>query len=252
LRSQAQYRASFVIDLAGTTIVTFLDLATVLILFRVTPSLGGFALREAFLMAALAGLAFNLSDMCVGNVERLRIYVRNGLLDAILIRPRAVLPQLLLTDFTPRRIGQVGQAAIAFVVAVTIAPIHWTPARVVLLVLSPFVGSLFFMGLFVGGATVAFYWIESGEFANAFTYGGRSFSMYPVTIYSGLFRRIFAYGLGFAFVSYYPTLTLLGRTDPLGGPSWLGWCTPVVALAAVGLAALLWRTGVRHYRSTGS
>jgi ABC-2 type transport system permease protein len=63
---------------------------------------------------------------------------------------------------------------------------------------------------------------------------------------------VFAYSLGFAFVSYYPTLTLLGRPDPLGLPSWVGWTTPAVALAAAGAAALAWRTGVRHYRSTGS
>jgi ABC-2 type transport system permease protein len=252
LRGQAQYRASFAIDVAASAIVTFLEVAVVLILFRVTPSLGGFVMREAFLMAGLAGLAFNVCDMCVGNIERIRLYVRTGLLDAILIRPRPVLAQLILTDFTPRRIGQAIQASIVFAVAVVLAPIEWTPANVVLLVLSPLAGSVFFMGLFVAGSTVAFYWIESGEFANAFTYGGRTFTMYPVSIYSGLFRNVFAYGLGFGFVAYYPALTLLGRADPLGGPAWLGWCTPLVAAASVALAGLLWRTGIRHYRSTGS
>jgi len=114
------------------------------------------------------------------------------------------------------------------------------------------VGAVFFMGLFVGGATVAFYWIESGEFANAFTYGGREFTTYPMSVYGKLFRRIFGYGLGFAFVSYYPTLVILGRSDPLGSPAWLGWCTPAAAAASAGIAFLLWRTGIRHYRSTGS
>jgi ABC-2 type transport system permease protein len=252
VRAQGQYRVSFAIDLASTGIMAFLEAAVVVILFRVTPSLGGFVVREAFLMAGLAGLAFNLCDMCVGNIERIRLYVRTGRLDAILIRPRSVLLQLILTDFTPRRIGQVVQATGVFVVAIALAPIDWTPAHAVLLVLSPFIGSIFFMGLFVAGSTVAFYWIESGEFANAFTYGGRTFSMYPMSIYSGLFRNVFAFGLGFAFVGYYPTLTILGKADPLGGPAWLGWCAPVAAAASVALGGLLWRTGIRHYRGTGS
>jgi ABC-2 type transport system permease protein len=209
-------------------------------------------MREALLMAGLAGLAFNVCDLCVGNIERIRLYVRTGLLDAILIRPRPVLPQLIFTDFTPRRIGQVIQAGIVFAVAVGLAPIDWTPAHAVLLVVSPLAGAVFFMGLFVGGSTVAFYWIESGEFANAFTYGGRTFTMYPTSIYSGLFRIVFAYGLGFAFVAYYPALAILDKPDPLGGPAWLGWCTPAVAAASAALAGLLWRTGIRHYRSTGS
>ena len=252
LRAQAQYRASFAIDLSGSAVVTFLEVAVILILFRVTPSLGGFVMREALLMAGLAGLAFNVCDLCVGNIERIRLYVRTGLLDAILIRPRPVLAQLILTDFTPRRIGQVVQASIVFIVAVVLAPIDWTPAHAVLLVLGPLFGAVYFMGVFVGGSTVAFYWIESGEFANAFTYGGRTFSMYPMSIYSGLFRRVFAYGLGFAFVAYYPALAILDKPDPLGGPSWLGWCTPAVAAASAAVAGLLWRTGIRHYRSTGS
>jgi ABC-2 type transport system permease protein len=252
IRSQMQYRMGFIVDLIGTAVITFLDVASVIVLFRVTKTLGGFDFRESLLMATLANTAFNTPDLCVGNVERLRIYVRTGLLDAILVRPRAVLAQLLVTDFTARRVGTVVQAVIVLGVAVAVAPVHWTMARIALLVITPVVGAVFFMGLFVAGATVAFYWIESGEFANAFTYGGRTFTTYPVSIYSGVFRRVFAYGAGFAFVAYYPTLTLLGRPDPLGAPSWLGWCTPLVAGASIGLAWLLWRTGIRHYRSAGS
>jgi ABC-2 type transport system permease protein len=73
-----------------------------------------------------------------------------------------------------------------------------------------------------------------------------------VTVYGGFFRWAFAYSLGFAFVGYYPALALLGRADPLGAPWWIGWGTPVVALVAAGAAGIVWRFGVRHYRSTGS
>ena len=63
---------------------------------------------------------------------------------------------------------------------------------------------------------------------------------------------VFAYGLGFAFVAYYPALALLGRTDPVGLPGWVGWIAPAVALPALAVAGLVWRVGVRNYRSTGS
>jgi ABC-2 type transport system permease protein len=65
-------------------------------------------------------------------------------------------------------------------------------------------------------------------------------------------RRLFAYGLGFAFVAYYPALTLLDRRDPLGAPAHLGYASPLIAVVAAAAAGLLWRTGIRHYRSTGS
>ena len=81
---------------------------------------------------------------------------------------------------------------------------------------------------------------------------GHDFASYPVTVYGALMRRLLAYGLGFAFVAYYPALALLGRPDPLGAPAHLGYAAPLIALAAAALAGLLWRTGVRHYRSAGS
>jgi len=84
------------------------------------------------------------------------------------------------------------------------------------------------------------------------TYGGLTFTQAPITVYGAMFRRLFAYGVGFAFVAYYPALVLLGRPDPLGAPAMLGYAAPVVALAAALLAGGVWRAGVRQYRSTGS
>ena len=55
------------------------------------------------------------------------------------------------------------------------------------------------------------------------------FTSYPITVYGEVFRRLFAFGLGFAFVSYYPTLAIPGQPDPLGLPPWVGWLSPLVA-----------------------
>jgi ABC-2 type transport system permease protein len=155
-------------------------------------------------------------------------------------------------DFAPRRIGRAVQGLVVYLIALVLAPVDWSVGTALLAVAAPLAGAVFFGALFVAGATVAFWWIESGEIAASFTYGGKEFASYPVTVFGGFFRRVFAYGLGFAFVSYLPALALLGRPDPLGVPGWLHWCSPLTALLAAGLAALFWRTGVRHYRSTGS
>jgi ABC-2 type transport system permease protein len=251
-RGQAQYRSSFWMDLVGSVAFGAIDTASVLVLFRVTRTLGGFTIRETFLMAAMAACGFALADLTVGNIERIRFYVRTGLLDAILIRPLGALAQLVAMDFAPRRVGRAVVTAMFVVAAANLADVRWTPTRVTLLVLTPLAGAVLFGAIFIAVATVAFWWIDSGEFANGFTYGGRDFTAYPITVYSGLFRRVFAFGLGFAFVGYYPALAILGRPDPLGLPTWAGWVSPLVAVLAAAVAALAWRIGIRHYRSTGS
>jgi ABC-2 type transport system permease protein len=252
-RSQFQYRTSFVMELVGSSVFGLVDLVSVLILFRVSRTIGGFEFPAAFLMASFAACGFSIADLLISNIERIRVYVRTGLLDTVLIRPLGVLPQLLAADIGLRRIGRFVLSTVVLAVAVHRAGIDWTPARAFLLVLTPIAGAGLFGAIFVASATVAFWWIDSGEFGNAVTYGGREFTSYPIPVFTNdLFRRVFAYGLGFAFVGYYPTLVLLGRPDPLGWPAWFGWLGVPVGLVACGAAALLWRAGVRRYRSTGS
>ncbi|MEV1333052.1 ABC-2 family transporter protein [Micromonospora costi] len=251
-RSQAAYRVSFVVDLVGNVGATVFDVVTVLALFGVTRELGGFTLRETLVMVGLTACAFATADLLVGNIERIPRYVRTGTLDAVLLRPLGALPQLLLMDLPLRKVSRALFGLAVWVVAVASAGVDWTPGRALLVVVAPLAGVVFFGSIFVAAATVSFFWVESGELANSLTYGGRDFTSYPVTVYGGWFRGLFAYGLGFAFVSYHPALALLGRADPLGLPAWTGWAAPGVALVAAAAAALAWRFGIRHYRSTGS
>src|SRR5499433_4411878 len=111
-----------------------IDVASVLVVFRVTPALGGFAFAEVFLMTALAGCAFALADLAIGNVERLRYYVRSGLLDALLVRPLSSLAQLAAMDVATRRVGRVAFAVVMIVVASVNASVPATPGRLGLLV----------------------------------------------------------------------------------------------------------------------
>jgi ABC-2 type transport system permease protein len=252
VRGQAAYRTSFVLDLAGNALIPVIDVLVILALFRVTRSVGGFTAFEVLTMFGLSTTSFALADLAVGNIEKIRVYVRQGLLDAVLLRPLSALGQLVALDFTIRRISRVVVALAVLGLALSRVNVQWNAARIGLVVIAPLFGALFFAAIFVMTATVAFWWIDSGEFANAFTYGGRDFTAYPVSVYGGVFRVLFAYCLGFAFVAYYPALALLGRVDPLGSPAWVAWSSPLVAVVAAGFAAVVWRFGLRHYRSTGS
>ena len=252
LRSVASYRASFVVELLTNIGGTALDVLTVIVLFQATRVVGGFTLPEAVLMVSLSACGFVLADFTVGNIDRLKVYVRTGLMDAVLVRPLSALAQLVLMDLPLRKALRLVMGVGVLVVAIRVNHIRWTPGRLALIVGTPLAGGLFFGAIFVLSASLAFWWVDSGEIGSAFTYGGRDFTSYPITVYGGWFRAAFAYGLGFGFVAYQPALALLGRPDPLGLPAWAGYVSPLVALVAAGVAAGVWRTGIRHYRSTGS
>ncbi|GIE30212.1 transporter [Actinoplanes italicus] len=252
IRSVTVYRASFLVEVFGNMGATVFDVLTVLVLFRATPEVGGFSLREAVLIVGLSSAGFALADFAVGNVDRLKTYVRAGTLDAVLVRPLPALPQLLLMDLPIRKTLRVVFGLVVLGVAVAANDIHWTPLRLFLIVLTPLAATVFFGSIFVLSASLAFWWVDSGEIGAAFTYGGRDFTSYPISVYGSWFRNLFAYALGFGFVAYQPALALLGRADPLGLPAWAGFLSPLVALGAATIAAGVWRAGIRHYRSTGS
>ena len=96
-----------------------------------------------------------------------------------------------------------------------------------------------------------FWVVDSSQSANAFTYGGNHHAVpdddLPPRGPQGAATFVFPV----AFVNWYPCLYLLGRPDPFGLPSWFAFL-PVVALLTLVVAGLAWRTGVRHYTSTGS
>ncbi len=251
-RSVVSYRASFAVELVTNVGAAALDVLTVIVLFGSARAVAGFTLPEALLIVSLAGTAFALADVTVGNIDHLMTYVRTGMMDAVLVRPLGALGQLVCMDLPLRKTVRVLVNGVVLVVALRLNDVDWTPARVAVVLVTPPAGALFFGSIFVLSAALAFWWVDSGEVGSAFTYGGRDFASYPVPVYAGWFRSVFAYALGFGLIAYQPALVLLGRADPLGLPAWAGYLSPAVALAAAAVAAVVWRAGIRHYRSTGS
>ena len=78
-------------------------------------------------------------------------------------------------------------------------------------------------------------------------------TQYPLTVFPRELVKALTFVLPLAFVNWYPCLYLLGRDDPFGLPAWLQFASPVAAARCSWPPPLLvWRTGVRHYTSTGS
>ena len=101
-------------------------------------------------------------------------------------------------------------------------------------------------------ATLAFWTTESLEIFNALTYGGVQTSQFPLTIYRPWFQKIFIFVVPLAAVSYFPSLAIMGRSDPLGSTLLAQYLSPLVGFAFLIVSLQVWKVGVRHYQSTGS
>lgn len=251
IRASWQYRVSFLTITLGSTLATVLDLLAIVVIFERTTSLAGWSFDEVLLLFATATVPFGIADLFVSPVEDAWDHVRAGTFDRFLIRPAGALLQVCSDGFALRRVGRTVQPLAILAVAVGRVDVDWTVGRALWLAATIGCGTAIFGALWVLTASGAFWAAEAAEVANSFTYGGGFLSQYPLDVLSSSLRRV-ALIVPLAFVNYLPVTWLLGRPDAFGLPPWAPLLAPAVAAALSGAAALAWRAGIRHYRSTGS
>lgn len=251
-RAAAQYPISMILLSLATAVVTALDLAAIVMMFAHTPSISGFTAPEVLFLYGTSGLSFALADILLGSADRLGQHVRLGTLDAMLVRPVSPLVQVATEEFSPRRLGKLIPVVAVLVVAVPRLDVSWTPARVALVPLMILSGTAIFAALWVLTAAVQFVVVDGHQATKAVTYGGGFLTQYPLSVYGREFVRALTWMIPLAFVNWQPSLYIFDRPDPLGLPTAFRFASPAVAAVVCGLAALAWRSGLRHYRSTGS
>jgi len=251
-RGKMQYRASFVMQSVGQLLTGVMEFVAIWALFARFGTLRDWTLPEVALFYGLITVAFAVTDALARGFDVFPGMVKQGDFDRILLRPRSTTLQLAGLELDVRRVGRLLQGLVVLLWAAHALEVVWSPARLALAVAAITGGACLFYGLFVLQATIAFWTIESLEIINTVTYGGKETGMYPLTIYRRWFRRFFTFVVPLACVNYFPTVAILGRTDPLGSPVVFQWFAPSVGVLFLVVTFQIWKFGVRHYRSTGS
>ncbi len=253
VRSTMAYRTSFALTTVAHFAGTGLDFVAVLLMFGHVERLGGFSLGEVAFLYGVAGAALGIGDLLMGTMGRVGQRVRDGTLDTLLVRPVPVLAQLAADHFALRRIGRItqGLAVLAYAI-VQLDEVQWTPLKIVLVPVMMLSGGAIFAALFTMGGAFQFLAQDAAEVQSAFTFGGNTLLQYPPTVFAKDLVRGVTFLLPLAFVNWIPVMYVLGRPYPLAVPGWFAFLSPVVAVGFWVAAGLLWRLGLRSYRSTGS
>lgn len=253
IRSQMQYKLSFVLDMVGFLLLTGLEFAVAAIIVARFGAVAGWNVAEVALLYGLTAVSFSLSEMVMRGFDApFSRMMQQGTFDTLLIRPLPAFFQVFASHFQLRRLGRTLQGIIALAFAFAALPIDWSAPKLALLPITVTAGGVIYGGIVLIGATVCFWTIKSPEVVNVFTSGGTTMASYPLSIYSGWMRAVFLWVVPVAFVNYPAALLLLERTDPNGLPAQLAWASPLVAALFFGVALLFWRVGVGRYQGAGS
>ncbi|MEW5871396.1 MAG: ABC-2 family transporter protein [Chloroflexota bacterium] len=254
IRGQMQYRASFVFEAFTTALVSAVSFMTIALVLQRFEGIGGWSLAEVAFLYGMVESAFGMMDMLFSGFDpgNFGAQVRLGAFDQMLLRPIGITLQVLGSEFLLRRTGRVLQGALVLAIALSTLDIHWTLAKLLYLPVVFLSTVAFFGGLFVIGATITFWTVESIEVVNIFTYGGTELITYPMHIYPDWMRNFFTFIIPAAFLNYYPALYLLGRPDPFHLPAFAPFLAPLAGFGMLAAGLAFWQFGIRHYQSTGT
>jgi ABC-2 type transport system permease protein len=252
LKSQMQYRASFLMMMIGNLLVSFIEFITILVLFSRFDSLSGWRLAEVAMFYGLINVSFALSEAFGRGFDMFSLQVINGEFDRALLRPRPASFLVLSHDFQLMRVGRLLQGLVILAWASLNLGVNWDFLKIGLLIYSVCGGIMIFTGLLIIQATMCFWSTQSLEVINSFTYGGIEALQWPLSIFPLWFSRIFIFVIPLACVNYFPMLAVMGKTSLLHYPAWLPWASPLAGLLFLVVSLFIWSFGVRHYRSTGS
>ena len=173
--------------------------------------------------------------------------VKSGEFDRILVRPQNEILQVLGSKFELTRIGRMIQAMVMFVYGVAKSGVEWDLLKILTVVFMLIGGTVIFTALFLIYAALCFFTLDGLEFMNVFTDGAREFGKYPIGVYGKKILLLTTFFIPYALVQYYPLLYILERSK---NPLYI--FLPLLACLFFLPALLLWKFGVRHYKSSGS
>lgn len=250
-KSAMQYRASLLMQVIAQFVMTGGEMLAVVVLLSRFKVVGHWGAGEIMFFFGVMQATFALTELFGRGITSFAWFVQRGDFDALILRPRPLLVQVLASQLDPRRLGSFTVGVIAMLVAGARLNIHWTLTKALLLGEVVLGSMLLLLGLFMIEATVSFFSVKSIEMVNILTYGGRTACQYPVDVYPGVLRFLFTYLAPFAMCMHWPVSYVLGA-PMVNLPVWGYFLTPMAGMAFFALMVRVWYMGVRHYRSTGT
>jgi len=248
-KAKMDYRADF---WTGNVFMAFMmgsQILFILLVFAQVHEVQGWTLWQVMLVYGISSSIIALGQLISAHVAEVGDHIRGGTFDSLLIRPIPPLVHLFIREVNDHwlitLVGRLGITVLAFVNC-GLTDVWWNWPVLLGFLLA---GSAIMVAINVIFAGLSFrvlqvetlYWFFIGEFYNL--------SYYPLTIYGGWIQGLLTWVFPLAWVSIVPASWFLQKG---GMYEVLAWWMPAVLLFFAVLAAVLWKTGVRRYESTGS
>lgn len=246
LRKQLSNRSELAMQIIGQGLSSAMAFVGIWLLLRQFEVSEHVNLYQFGVLFGLINISFGLAQVFGHSFDAFYsnfIVGRN--IDEIILRPRAIVLQILGSDIRLRSVGRMLQGI--FILLVCAPYFGAVSALTIAIMLSSIIGTFFiFLGVFVLQAALSFWLREAQELMIPFTYGSVQATQYPISIYPIWIIAFFSYFLPLQFTHYLPAATLMSSSyavmSILVGPA--------VGVLFFAFSVFLFGFGLRRYMMT--
>lgn len=253
LKSIMEYRFSFFMSIF-LQIFTYSNTFLVMwILLKQFNNINGWSFYEIMFLYTFNLFSYALSGMFIKHpMLDMEGMIRQGEFDSILTKPINPLFHVIARQFEYTFAGHIILCIFTFSISINKIGIEWSVDKILFFIAFIFGAILIHSAFMIITGSLSFFIIKSKVAVETAIYSLRSFLDYPLTIFGKFIQVLLTFVLPYAFVNFYPAEYFLRKTNPPIFNSALYYMTPVVGIIMIILAILIWNTGIKHYKSTGS
>ena len=247
IKSTMEYKKDFIISIISQILSSVFAFITIFFLFDKFGNIEGYNFKEILICFVISYAGFALAECFFRGFDHFDRFLANGEFDRMLVRPRNILLQIIGGKIELSKFGRAGVGIIIIIILLLTTPELLRFDKLVTMLLMLFGTIIIYACLFVLKAGITFFTTQSLEIMNIFTDGGRDLSQYPLDIYNKIIKNFFTFVIPLAFVNYYPLLYIIERTN-----NKLYIIAPLLTILFVIPCYIVWKIGLRKYKSIGS
>jgi ABC-2 type transport system permease protein len=248
LRTHLEYEADFWIGILGVALTHGAGFVFIWALFSSVPAVAGWSLWDIAFLYALSIIPRGLVEILCDGQWNLRLLVNGGEFDRLLVRPISPALQVITQFVSIHGFGSVILGTAILLRAANELHLAWSMWQYLFLA-ATLISSTVLIGAINFATNCIAFWDPAATSTFPFMIQNFiEFAKFPLSLYDRLVQMFITWMLPFAFVSYFPGLTLLGR--PVANP-WLGYLAPLAGPIVALIAALIWQRGLARYQGAG-
>lgn len=225
------------------------DPISTVILFSRFGGVGNWTMEMILLVYALAVASFGLAESFLRGFDYFPWrMIQSGDFDRVLLRPRTLFTQVAASYFHLHRLPRVFTGLAVVIWALIRMRVPFTPVNALILLLALIGGFFLYAGVFVMTSGLAIFTIKGLEWIYIFTNGSYQVARCPKDYMPKALYGAFTFFMPMLVVSYYPASVICGWGEPM----FTGFLALPAGVAFFCFSLIVWRIGVRHYKSTGS